>query len=205
MIYQADTIHQIISRVDTIYINSVDPEITQTYLKILSDTNSQLNSSYTPLVVSITILTALIGLGAIAAGYFIWRQGKDFKERQNEILAEFSNSKDQYSRFVDSMKSLESRYTTSLNTLVHKLKNEGTVSQELEEKLKKSIKNTSDKIKKDIQINTLSRNRLYDLRCRECDEYFNVVVEEKKGVVGRKMTDIVTKCPHCGKMQSYKV
>ncbi len=83
-----DTLNQIFSRIDTLYIDRVDPALQQQYFNILESTNNQLNSSYTPLVLTTTILTALIGLGAIGAGYFIWRQGKEFKERQNEILEE---------------------------------------------------------------------------------------------------------------------
>lgn len=199
MRYFQDSIPTNLFRVDTLYIDRIDPEIAQTYLNILSDTNSQLNSSYTPLVISITILTGLIAIGAIAAGYFIWRQGKDFKERQDEIIAEFSNSKDEYGRFVESMKSLEKKYTTSLNSMVHKMKNEGTLSQEQEEKLKESIKNTSESIKKNIPGKFSSGMKVI-VKCEKCGEKYSQQVWFDKSLTTKELMKkkFDTTCTNCG-------
>lgn len=191
------------SRLDTLYIDRVDPEITQTYLNILSDTNSQLNSSYTPLVVSITILTALIGLGAIAAGYFIWRQGKDFKDRQDEILKEFSDSKDEYIQLTGSIKGIEEEFNVTLNEVKKKLKETGKFDQSQTVTIESTIDDAAKKLKNDISLINTSAEFLVE--CKSCKKVYlakmglktyNFLKNHKSNIL-----KYPSQCPDCGTVQ----
>lgn len=195
MIQKVDTSKQVISRVDTLFLEKIDPEITNQYLSILSDTNAQLNSSYTPLVVSITILTALIGLGAIAAGYFIWRQGKDFKDRQNEILAEFKGSQNQYKESVMTLETLKNNYSEFISELQEKFKNlgeSGSFTPEQTTTIETTIKETSEKFKQITQGEVI---------CSGCGFKYNIDIPFNFAK-GRNKFEFslprMTTCPQCG-------
>lgn len=143
-----DTLQQTISRMDTIYFERIDPALTQQYLNILSDTNSQLNSSYTPLVISIAILTGLIGLGGIAAAYFIWSQGKDFEKRQNQLLA----------KSQEKISELEISLKLQFNSLLE------SISKESEEVLRGISPEIGDTLLSDIEDLKYSVKELNNLK-----------------------------------------
>ena len=76
------------SRIDTLVIYDVPPELMNTYLEILQNTNSQLSLSHNPLALAIGLLGVLFAAGAIVAGYLVFKQGRDFRKAQSEIFEE---------------------------------------------------------------------------------------------------------------------
>lgn len=196
MIQKADSLQKVILRVDTLYIDRVDPKITEQYLNILSDTNAQLNSSYTPLVISITILTALIGLGAIAAGYFIWRQGKDFKDRQNSILEELSESKNEFLSIAGSIKNKEEEFNTILDDVKNSILQQGDFNTAQTTTIETTINDAAEKVKKDFQFSSTLK---YIVTCGHCHKKYPFELSSRGSITTQEMAKKIftTTCPFC--------
>ncbi len=64
------------------------------YFEILKSTNEQLNNSWTPWNIILGILALLFGGGSIWAGLLIWRQGKEFENKRDEVLQKVKNDAD---------------------------------------------------------------------------------------------------------------
>jgi hypothetical protein len=62
-------------------------ELDRHYVSTLEKTNSQLSLYLNPYAIFIAALGVLFTAGAIAAGYHIYSQGKDFKDRQDMLIA----------------------------------------------------------------------------------------------------------------------
>lgn len=196
MIIAQDSIFKEIIRVDTLYNQKIDPAIQEQYLHILESTNSQLNSSYTPLVLSITVITALVGLGAIAAGYFIWRQGKDFKDRQNEILDELSSSKNEYLEITELIKVKNAEIEEIVKNIGQTLIKEGQFDQAQTTTIETTIREASEKVKKDWQYSTTLK---YSVLCKNCKKRYPHEVSSDGSISTKEMAKKVftSICPYC--------
>jgi RNase P subunit RPR2 len=86
-----DSLHEDLSRVDTIFIDRIDPEIQLQYFEILASTNTQMSIWLTALGTFISAIGVLFTIAAIVAGWFIWRQGEEFKKRQDNLFANFTS------------------------------------------------------------------------------------------------------------------
>jgi len=196
-----DSVHlKEIFRVDTLYIERIDPAIQEQYLQILESTNSQLNSSYTPLVLSITIIIALVGLGAIAAGYFIWRQGKDFKERQNEILNELSSSKNEYLEITELIKTKNAEFEKIVKDIGQTLIKKGQFDQAQTTTIETTIKEASEKVKNDWQYSTSLK---YSVLCKNCKKRYPHTVSAEGSISTKEIVKkgFTSTCPYCSSHQ----
>ncbi|MEX2591133.1 MAG: hypothetical protein WD426_00065 [Anditalea sp.] len=85
-----DSLNVAVSENDSTLRYQVDPEFVYKYVEILEQSNSQLGIWWTALGVFIASLGVLFTIGAIVAGWFIYRQGKDFRKNQDEVLNEYN-------------------------------------------------------------------------------------------------------------------
>jgi len=124
MMQKIDSIPSHISRIDTLYINRIDPLYLETYIEVLEKANNQLSLVGNPLAWFIGSLGVLFTVGAIFSTYIIWSQSRDFKERQNEL---FSNSERRIKELEDSLRrsnqNLLNNFESDAEKLSSKLEN----------------------------------------------------------------------------------
>lgn len=196
-----DTLNQLGYKIDTLYIERIPAEINQQYLSILSDTNAQLNSSYTPLIVSITVLTALIGVGSILAAYFIWRQGKDFKDRQKEMLEEYSTSKINYIELASSLKLKDKEYEKLLNKFKNSIIEKGELNPEQTTTMENIFNEALEKVKSN---NKFSNTLEGEVKCKNCQQFYPVQVVTPS-LLTLSNLPFKSGCPYCGHIQANNV
>src|SRR5690606_36686966 len=140
------------SRIDSVIIYDVPPELLNTYLEILQNTNSQLSLSHNPLALAIGFLGVLFTIPAIAAGWFIYRQGKEFEERQNFFIQNASN---EYQALIDS-------YKQSIDSYIDRIKAD---AKEIEAQVKSYHSRTEklDEAEQPVKTKDLM-NRLTEIR-----------------------------------------
>lgn len=154
--------------------NSFD-SINSYYLSILEKTNSQLGLWTNPYGILIAILAVLFTIMTIIAAVIIYRQGKEYKQRQENIqhdydkrLEEFLNEKKEQIQITEqSFKKIIDEYTEKL--------------EKVEGDKKSEIKKTIDELneyKNEIQTNitssvpVISRNFH---RCSKCGYGFEII------------------------------
>jgi|GEM_PF-3495304 len=83
---------------DTVFLKEVPvyskmqaDSLQQVYFEILKNTNEQLNNIWTPWNFILGVFALLFGGGSIWAGFLIWRQGKEFENRRDEVLEKVEN------------------------------------------------------------------------------------------------------------------
>lgn len=101
MIYQTDSIPQVISRVDTLYIDRIDPLYNESYIQLLERSNDQLSLIGNPLAWMIGALGVLFAAGAIVSGIHFWFLNKKFDKDKRDVLSEFEGLKTQYQNDLD--------------------------------------------------------------------------------------------------------
>ncbi|WP_057935841.1 hypothetical protein [Algoriphagus resistens] len=143
-----DSINQVISRVDTLYINRVDPLYNEAYIKLLERSNDQLSLVGNPLAWMIGALGILFTVGAIVTAYLLWRQSKEFKEDQKKLLDSAKNEISQlHENLKDQSDMLLNRLTVSVEEIEQKNKSLDEPEKEILLAKIESLKSDINKIK----------------------------------------------------------
>lgn len=81
-----DTLNQVSTRIDTLYIDRLDPAIQQQYLDILESTNTNMGSWVSYLGILITSLGVLFTVMAIVATIYTISKNSQYQNRIDELI-----------------------------------------------------------------------------------------------------------------------
>jgi predicted HAD superfamily phosphohydrolase len=152
-----DTIKQVISRVDTLYVDRVDPLYHEAYIKLLERSNEQLSLVGNPLAWMIGALGVLFTVGAIVAAFLLWRQSREFKEDQKKLIDTAS------SEIFQLQLNLKSQSEILLNRLTASVTEIEQKTQSLEPVDKEDIVKQLDDLKSDLEWVKSSNSELNSL------------------------------------------
>ncbi|RIW13582.1 hypothetical protein D0X99_15140 [Algoriphagus lacus] len=201
MIQNSDSLQQSVSRVDTLYIDRVDPLYHESYIKLLEKSNEQLSLVGNPLAWMIGALGLLFAAGAIVAGYHIITMGKSFQKEKRKLLMDLEIIKEKYKSDLDNLVIAHQEQLESTNKLLNILVHSGKVENNELKQLRNSIHRSTNAIKnasKDIPNLKIEHSRSGITKCGNCQKYypisFTLQKEFKKGT-----SELIEKtCPHCG-------
>jgi hypothetical protein len=203
---QTDSIPRVLSRVDTLYIERVDPLYHETYIKLLEKSNDQLSLIGNPFAWVISLLGVLFAIGAIVSGVHFWALSTGFNKEKKKLLNELEQFKIEYEENLKGMFDAHVIQLNSINKVTKNLNEEGFISREDLDAIQESIhKSTTaiNSVSKDFPFrNTYHRPAVH--KCFYCDQDFAVVYEFDKTPDGSvKLFNRV--CPHCSKTNSIPV
>lgn len=214
MIYQTDSIPTILSRVDTLYIDRIDPLYQETYIDLLERSNQQISLVGNPFSYFIAGLGLLFAIGAIVSGYHILTMSRNFDKEKKKLLKEMDALKIKYQVDLDGMVNANKEQLNSIQIMVKNLTNAEKIAREDLNKLRGAIHRSANAINNTIptgkelkggpikHFETSYRNKI---KCENCNEYYNktftIVGKRQKG----SKDTFACECPKCGYIQNHVI
>lgn len=200
MIYQTDSTPPILSRIDTLYIDRIDPLYNETYIQLLERSNDQLSLIGNPLAWMIGALGVLFAAGAIVSGIHFWFLNKKFDTDKRKVLLEFDQLKEKYQIDLDELVAAYKTQLDATNELITTLAKEGKVHNDELMKLRGSIHRSTNAIKKASRDTpmTIEEYRNGVTKCSNCNKEYSVSFNVPKDLIKGATINLERKCPNCG-------